>query len=256
MFGKIKYLLRRLKAQGKFPILVKLLMKANAQYKSIKQRVHKNEAIDALATRQFGGSPQEWIDFIWDAANGFFRPIQQRQEITKLVQTVSARNPKTVLEIGTANGGSLFLFCRAAAENAIIVSIDLPGGINGGGFPNWKTSLYKDFADTSQQIHLLRLDSHKQSTRDQVAQLTPTRTFDVIMIDADHSYEGVKRDFELYKTLVAKGGIVVLHDVIMNRFDPSIQVNVFWGEVKQTHTTEEIIFDPQQGNMGIGIVFC
>lgn len=35
---------------------------------------------------------------------------------------------------------------------------------------------------------------------------------DYLHIDADHSYEGVKRDFELYSTIMNPGGIISLHD--------------------------------------------
>lgn len=35
---------------------------------------------------------------------------------------------------------------------------------------------------------------------------------DFIFIDGDHSYEGVKKDFELYSTILNEKGIIVLHD--------------------------------------------
>jgi len=35
----------------------------------------------------------------------------------------------------------------------------------------------------------------------------------LLMIDADHSYEGVKRDFEFWSPLVADGGLIVFDDV-------------------------------------------
>ena len=35
---------------------------------------------------------------------------------------------------------------------------------------------------------------------------------DVLFIDGDHSYEGVKLDFELYSKLLAPKGVVILHD--------------------------------------------
>lgn len=35
---------------------------------------------------------------------------------------------------------------------------------------------------------------------------------DFLHIDADHSYEGVKKDFELYSTIMNPGGIISLHD--------------------------------------------
>jgi hypothetical protein len=35
---------------------------------------------------------------------------------------------------------------------------------------------------------------------------------DVLFIDGDHSYEGVKSDFELYSTILSEKGIIMLHD--------------------------------------------
>jgi len=35
---------------------------------------------------------------------------------------------------------------------------------------------------------------------------------DVLFIDGDHSYEGVKLDFELYSKLLSPKGVVILHD--------------------------------------------
>jgi len=75
------------------------------------------------------------------------------------------------------------------------------------------------------------------------------------MIDADHSYEGVKRDFELYKELISDDGIIILHDVIKNKFDPSIQVDELWNEIKQDYKTVEIVNKVGRGNMGLGIVY-
>jgi Methyltransferase domain len=35
---------------------------------------------------------------------------------------------------------------------------------------------------------------------------------DVLFIDGDHSYEGVKKDFELYSTILSENGIIIIHD--------------------------------------------
>jgi hypothetical protein len=39
---------------------------------------------------------------------------------------------------------------------------------------------------------------------------------DFLFIDGDHSYEGVKKDFELYSTLLSDKGIIVIHDTDSN----------------------------------------
>jgi hypothetical protein len=38
--------------------------------------------------------------------------------------------------------------------------------------------------------------------------------YDVLFIDGDHSYEGIKKDYEMYRGLVRKGGIIAFHDVV------------------------------------------
>jgi len=45
---------------------------------------------------------------------------------------------------------------------------------------------------------------------------------DYLHIDADHSYEGVKKDFELYSKLVKKTGIISIHDTDQNYHDSYI----------------------------------
>ena len=40
------------------------------------------------------------------------------------------------------------------------------------------------------------------------------RIADAIFIDGDHSYEGVKRDLELYYPLLAAGGLLIVHDYL------------------------------------------
>jgi predicted O-methyltransferase YrrM len=36
--------------------------------------------------------------------------------------------------------------------------------------------------------------------------------FDIVFIDADHSYDGISKDFELYHTKVKPDGIIIFHD--------------------------------------------
>lgn len=35
---------------------------------------------------------------------------------------------------------------------------------------------------------------------------------DLLFIDGDHSYDGVKKDFELYSTILSDNGIIIIHD--------------------------------------------
>ncbi|NJE12854.1 class I SAM-dependent methyltransferase [Thermococcus sp. LS2] len=200
-------------------------------------------------------SVEELVDFSFNWLHGLIRPMQVREEIIELLKILSERKPKVVLEIGTANGGTLFLFSRVVPEDATLISVDLPGGRFGGGYPNWKVPLYKAFALPTQDIHLIRANSHDPETLETIEEILNGRKVDFLFIDGDHSYEGVKADFEMYSPLVADGGIIAFHDIV-----PGPQENVggvpkFWKEIKNKYPYQEIVKDWNQEWGGIGIIF-
>ncbi len=255
MLSTIKFYLRKQRAAGKYIKLINLLAVANYKYKSINQWMVREKAHKEIKSINLEDKNTDWVTVIFDMCDGFFKPLQNHWEISQLVDELSKKPPQKILEIGTASGGTLFLLARAASKSATLVSLDLPHGKNGGGFPTWKVKLYQHFASAEQSIHFIRGNSHELSTKEKAENLINKEKYDLIMIDADHSYEGVKRDFLLYSPLVKKGGIIVLHDVIPNIFDPEIKVDLFWDELKTNFKTKEIVHDYNQGNFGIGIVY-
>lgn len=249
----LKAMLRQARRDGRFVGLINGLMRLNQRRKDFRDSRYKADIERLLDARAFGATAEEKVEFAMNAAGGFLRPIQHVHEITRLYRFVEERRPHALLEIGTAKGGSLFLFCQAAADDATVVSIDLPLGRNGGGYPAWKAPIYKKFVKPGQRLELLRTSSHLPVSRDQARAIAPGG-YDLIMIDGDHSYEGVKIDFELYSPLLAPGGVIVLHDILNNRFDPEIEVDRLWNEIKPRYETLEIVDSYDQGNLGIGVV--
>jgi predicted O-methyltransferase YrrM len=77
---------------------------------------------------------------------------------------------------------------------------------------------------------------------------------DFLFIDGDHTVNGVKADYEMYKEFVRPGGLIAFHDIIENQPLPDNEVFHFWKQVKQGKTTEEFIDHPQQCGFGIGII--
>ncbi|MGQ9691608.1 MAG: class I SAM-dependent methyltransferase [Thermoproteota archaeon] len=183
------------------------------------------------------------------------KPAQVKEEIYEFIGLLQKHRPKVTLEIGTANGGTLFLFSHIAPPNATLISIDLPGGPFGGGYPRWKAPLYKSFSRGRQRIYLLRADSHNPATLEKVMLILVNRKIDFLFIDGDHSYEGVKKDFEMYSPLVRKGGIIAFHDIVPGSSENVGGVPKFWGEVKHGYGYREIIKDWNQGGWGIGILY-
>ena len=182
------------------------------------------------------------------------KPTQVRIEIERLLEIFQRARPQTVLEIGTATGGTLFLFSRYAAEDAVIASIDLRGGRFGGGYPIAKVPLYRSFARKNQKIVLIRGNSHLEETRWKATRALMQRPVDFLFIDGDHTYDGVRADFEMYSHLVSHGGIVAFHDIADHSPEPGCEVSRYWNEIKQQYRHEEIIEDPGQG-WGIGVLY-
>lgn len=54
--------------------------------------------------------------------------------------------------------------------------------------------------------------------------------------------------------MLSKRGILALHDILPNRFDPEIDVHRFWLQIAEMYACEEIVGDYQRGNLGLGIV--
>ena len=193
--------------------------------------------------------------FSFQAFGGSIKPSQVKYEIARLLEIVAELRPKVVLEIGTGGGGTLFLFTRVADYKAKLISIDLPGGPFGGGYPRWKAPLYKSFSRGRQRIYLLRADSHNPATLEKVMLILGNRKIDFLFIDGDHSYEGVKKDFEMYSPLVRKGGIIAFHDIVEHPPDTGCEVNKFWNEIKHNYKYLEIVKDWSQKWAGIGVIY-
>lgn len=198
------------------------------------------------------------IDFIFERTNNYFQPIQIKSEALSLLYLVETKKPKIVMEIGTAFGGMLFLFARAAQQDSIIISIDLPGGNFGAGYPWWKIPLYKAFAGKGQKIFLIRANSHSDNTYRIIENILQGDKIDFLFIDGDHSYKGVKRDFEMYIQLVNSKGLIAFHDIISNTkndySDPTIQVDKFWQEIKDRYSHQEFVESYYQNKAGIGVL--
>jgi predicted O-methyltransferase YrrM len=202
-----------------------------------------------------GEQPAESLAFVRSYGGGMFGLMQVDQEILSLLELIRERKPRTVVEIGTAHGGTLFLFCQTVAPDAQIVSIDLPNGIHGGGYPYWRTGVYQRFARQNQRLSCLRADSHAPETLLKLKSVIGNQPIDFLFIDGDHTYDGVKKDFELYSPCVKPGGLIVFHDIAKHLEHFNCHVDDFWNEIKQHYEHREFIHDRNQGSCGIGVLF-
>ncbi len=172
--------------------------------------------------------------------------IQNPYELREYLKLVRQKRPRVVVEIGTARGGMLYCLCQLAAPDALIISIDLPGAPNCGGQTEAERAFYSSFVSPGQRIKFIPANSHNHSTREALRNLLNGRKADVLFIDGDHSYGGVKVDFEMYAEFAAPDGLLTLHDICLlpENWGAGNDVGVFWKELVTDYEVTEII-DPR-----------
>jgi predicted O-methyltransferase YrrM len=228
-------------------------------------------ALAPIAARRLSAAAAQarGVDELLDVAMGFdafgirITPGQVRCEIRGLLEVLRATRPRRLLEIGTANGGSLFLFAQTAMPDAHIISVDLHHGEFGGGYPAWKIPLYKAFTRGTQRLDLVRGDSHAPQTAEDVRRRLDGEQLDFLFIDGDHTYDGVKQDFETFAPLVRPGGLIGFHDIAPptspERQSDDIEYLVgdvprYWNEISDGSESREFVDPAGGGCFGIGLL--
>lgn len=179
--------------------------------------------------------------------------LQRTWELMSLVGEVRRLSPRTVVEIGTHRGGTLYCWAAAAHPRAQLVSIDIPNPAEGIGATEEDYARLRPFLAPGQTLTCLRSDSHAAETREALLRALEGRPVDFLWIDGDHSYAGVRRDFELYAPLVRPGGLIAFHDIHPNPDFPGNQVHPFWDEVRHRYAHRELVDQDHPGGVGMGI---
>jgi hypothetical protein len=83
----------------------------------------------------------------------------------------------------------------------------------------WQSGLFSELmgmdgwpARAEQRLKLLKADSHDPESLSVVREWFDG-PLDFLFLDGDHTYEGVKQDWETFSPLVRAGGMVGFHDV-------------------------------------------
>lgn len=108
----------------------------------------------------------------------------------------------SILDIGTAFGGSAFVFALASHPSVNVFTIDPNKNEN---FFIWRERLRLQF----------KLTYFEDKSENVAKNWLPETKLSLVFVDGVHSYEGVKSDFENFYHLIKKGGIVMFHDYYM-----------------------------------------
>ena len=144
---------------------------------------------------------------------------------------------RTLVELGVNWGASLFMLARFAKIPANII------GVDSGVFPG--------IHHVHRILDALREEGHnvrflRDTTRRAVARVHAFAPIDLLHIDADHSYESARHDWEQYTPMVRRNGIILLHDISF-----ATGVRRLWHQRKGTL---ERFFEIETGNRGMALV--
>ena len=145
---------------------------------------------------------------------------QVYEEILTFTYWLKGFEPQNILEIGF-KGSTFHIFSQYSGGKKAAVDIEDKG-----------RTIWSHYMMYGEDFKLFIADSQTVETRDKVKEFCPL--YDLIFIDGDHSYEGVKRDFELYKELLSPRGYIVFHDIDPEhvfRDGPGGQVYKFWQDL-------------------------
>jgi cephalosporin hydroxylase len=179
--------------------------------------------------------------------------LQNIEEIRAAIDYIRSASPRSMCEIGTANGGTNLLLSQSLASIKTIVGVDL-FIMNG--------AKLRCLLRPDQQIHLMNGSSYAPQTFERVRAALAGQPIDLLFIDGDYRYEGVKRDFLLYRRLMREGGLIMFHDILPDHGTrhgrPSMNcagdVPILWNQLKPHYRHREFFRDPDQDGLGLGIL--
>ena len=199
-------------------------------------------------------TPESAVERVFSPRWYLIRPWQVQGELLEAAKIVRDVQPRVILEIGSLKGGTLFVWAQMTHPRATIISVDLPDVRWGGGYDPEHARTLQRLKQPQQTLHLIRADSHAQCTFTEVQRLLGGRPIDFLFIDGDHAYEGVKKDFEMYASLVKPPGIIALHDIASGPPEVVGEVPRFWKRIRPQFDVREIVAKPDQAGFGIGLI--
>jgi len=115
----------------------------------------------------------------------------------KLAELIAKHDIRTVLEIGTCYGCSAIWFAQRVER---VTCIDTWGDIPEHGLYD----IYKQFVANTKASALYEGDRLYWMVANSHNVLSVAASYDLVYLDGDHTYEGVKQDIEMYGPLASK----------------------------------------------------
>ena len=177
--------------------------------------------------------------------------IQNRSEIVGAAEFFKQLGVKKFMEIGTDQGGTFAIWSKLSVADDKRISVDMPHGNYG--VDHYDVNKRDEFLRSlGSDVTMIHGDSHSEGIKNRVGEMLNEGELDFLFIDGDHSYEGVKKDYEDYNKYVKPGGWIGFHDIKDTEYHRSAncRVDILWNELRG----EKVEFLDNSSNFG-GIGF-
>jgi predicted O-methyltransferase YrrM len=187
--------------------LLAVAMWDDAQLAGVLNRLSDRVAADASFDAAIGRSPNTldgFEDCVWILSSNVLNHALSRlmiDEAAYLYRLVRSRTAPSVVEIGRYRGGTTFLIAAAGGR---VLSLDVDPAVAG--------------SDRSLERALERYDLRDRATleiADSRAYPVEPGAYDIVFVDGDHTYDGVRADVERWLPGLAMGGDLLLHDALV-----------------------------------------
>lgn len=165
-------------------------------------------------------------------------------EYSQLLDWLRKQNFESYLELGVGRGGSFLM--------NVMFQPNLKWGTAIDSSEYWKESQKSDIEskiswlqEQGKPVKFFDLTTDEAFSRMEA----DAPKIDCIFIDADHSYEGVKKDYDNALKHIKDGGYIIFHDIASAQC-PGVQQ--IWKEATEKHTAVHVFV--HGNNCGIGII--
>lgn len=148
--------------------------------------------------------------------------------------------PKQILCVGSEKG-FVPAMCALACKANLYGQVDfVDAGFNLNQPNNWGGTGFWKNNDPNQHFSFLGLDKYINTfvmTTKNFTHKFKQEKYDYIYLDGDHSYLGVKKDFEFFWPRLKKNGFMLFHDIgaIGSHQGKKFGVKKFWDDLKTNH---------------------
>lgn len=178
--------------------------------------------------------------------------VQVESELRDFIDLLQAEGVKSYLEIGSARGDTFHEVMTHLPKWSKGTAVDLPQSV--WGLKNSKKQLGRAVAHLNTASYgatAIYGSSRDPYIRARAHALGP---YDCVMIDGDHTMDGVTQDWFNYGDM---GRIIAFHDIVdtmnPNKKGEKIEVPLFWNALKKKYRHVEFI--GENSTMGIGVIF-